>query len=67
MSTLQVFQVQGMSCQHCVKAIEHALRSLDAHAEVQIDLAQGRVEVRSSQPREALAQAIRAEGYDVAT
>ncbi|TSE21751.1 heavy-metal-associated domain-containing protein [Tepidimonas aquatica] len=59
------FSVQGMSCQHCVKAIERAVRALDAQARVEVDLAQQRVRVASEQPRAALAQAIRAEGYTV--
>lgn len=61
-----VFQVQGLSCQHCVRAVEAAVRALDPQARVRVDLAQGRVEVESTQPREALAQAIQAEGYTVA-
>lgn len=59
------FSVQGMSCQHCVKAIERAVRALDVQARVEVDLAQQRVRVASEQPRAALAQAIRAEGYTV--
>ena len=60
-----VFQVQGLSCQHCVRAVEAAVRALDPQARVQIDLARGRVEIESTQPHEALAQAIEAEGYTV--
>lgn len=62
-----VFQVQGMSCQHCVKAVERAIRALDADARVHVDLASGRVEIESALPREALAAAIREEGYTVAS
>lgn len=62
-----VFHVQGMSCQHCVKAIERAIRQLDADAHVDIDLASGRVSVESTQSRDALAAAIREEGYTVAS
>ncbi|MDA7419141.1 cation transporter [Xenophilus arseniciresistens] len=59
------FQVQGMSCQHCVRAIEDALQTLDAQAAVRVDLSTGRVDVRSGQPREALAAAIAEAGYQV--
>ncbi|HZY15977.1 MAG TPA: cation transporter [Ramlibacter sp.] len=62
----QSFQVQGMTCGHCVRAVTQALKSLDPQAEVQVDLAAGRVEVQSQQDRAALAQAIAEEGYQVA-
>ena len=62
----QVFDVQGMSCNHCVKAVTQALHQLDPKAQVQVDLAGKKVEVESMQPREALAQAIADEGYAVA-
>lgn len=62
----QIFQVQGMSCGHCEKAVTTAIRTLDPEADVRIDRSQNRVEVRSSQPFEAIADAIREEGYSVA-
>ena len=62
----QVFDVQGMSCNHCAKAVTQALQQLDPQAQVQVDLAGKKVEVESAQPRQALAQAIAAEGYTVA-
>lgn len=62
----QVFDVQGMSCNHCAKAVTQALQRLDPQAQVQVDLAGKKVEVESAQPRQALAQAIAAEGYAVA-
>lgn len=61
----QNFQVQGMSCQHCVRTVEDAIQGLDAQARVQVDLSTGRVDVQSSQPREALAAAIAEAGYTV--
>jgi copper chaperone len=61
----QIFNVQGMSCGHCERAITQAIRQLDAQAEVRIDRAQNRVEVDSAEARERLVQAIRDEGYRV--
>ena len=40
-------------------------QALDAQAKVQIDRAQGKVVVESSQPAEKIAAAIAAEGYQV--
>ena len=62
----QVFDVQGMSCNHCAKAVTQALRQVDPQAQVQVDLAGKKVEVESAQPRQALAKAIADEGYAVA-
>lgn len=62
----QTFTVIGMTCGHCEAAIRRALARLDPAAQVQIDRSQQRVQVQgSSQPREALAAAIREEGYEV--
>lgn len=60
------FTVTGMTCGHCEKAVTRALQRIDPQAEVRIDRSQNRVEVRSEQPRERLAQAIADEGYAVA-
>ncbi|QHE83559.1 heavy-metal-associated domain-containing protein [Hydrogenophaga sp. BPS33] len=62
----QVFNVQGMTCGHCEKSVTTAIRLLDPQAQVQIDRSQNHVEVESTQTREALAEAIREEGYQVA-
>jgi copper chaperone len=66
MSNTQTFQVQGMTCGHCERAVTQALKSVDPQAEVRIDRAAGRVEVQSQQPRDKLAAAIAEEGYKVA-
>ena len=62
----QSFDVQGMSCGHCERAVTQAVKALDPAAQVKVDLAAGKVEVQTTQPREAVAQAIAAEGYTVA-
>ena len=62
----QTLTVQGMTCGHCEKAVTTAIKTLDPKAEVKIDRGQNRVEVQSEQPREAIAAAIREEGYAVA-
>lgn len=61
----QNFQVQGMTCGHCVKAVTEAVKTLDPKAEVQVDLASGKVQVQSEQDRAAIAGAIEEEGYKV--
>lgn len=62
----QVFDVQGMTCNHCAKAVTTAVRQLDPQAQVQVDLTAKKVEVQSNVAREAIAKAIADEGYAVA-
>ncbi len=62
----QTFEVTGMTCGHCEKAVTRAILQLDPQAEVKIDRSINQVEVQSQQPREALAKAIAEEGYAVA-
>ena len=59
------FEVQGMTCGHCERAVTQAVKTVDPQAEVRIDRATGKVDVESAQPREALAHAIAEEGYAV--
>mgnify|MGYP001765216220 FL=1 len=63
--TTQTLTVQGMTCGHCEKAVTTAIKTLDPQAEVRIDRAQNLVEVNTAQSREAVAAAIREEGYNV--
>ena len=62
----QTFNVQGMTCGHCERAVNQAVKTLDPQAEVRIDRAAGKVEVRSDQPRAAIIAAIAEEGYATA-
>ncbi|KOC19420.1 heavy metal transport/detoxification protein [Comamonas testosteroni] len=62
----QVFEVQGMTCGHCERAVTNAIQGVDAQAQIKIDRAANRVEVESSASREAVAAAIAEEGYKVA-
>ena len=62
----QLFDVKGMTCSHCERAVTQAVKSVDPTAQVKVDLAGGKVEVQSAQPREAIVKAIAQEGYSVA-
>jgi copper chaperone len=61
----QTFTVQGMTCGHCEKAVTSAIKTLDPQAQVRIERSQNLVEVDTTQTRDAVAQAIREEGYTV--
>ena len=60
---MQVFNVQGMTCGHCVKAVTRAVQVHDASAKVEVDLAGRQVRVQSALAAEQLLAAIREEGY----
>lgn len=67
--TTKIFNVHGMSCSHCVQAIERALKGLSGVSAVQVDLAQGTVTVtydEASVGEAKLKEAIEEAGYDVA-
>jgi len=58
------FDVQDMTCGHCVSTITKALKDTDRDAKVQIDLATHRVQVEpAAADADELAEAIRDAGY----
>jgi len=61
---MQTFNVQGMSCGHCVRAITQAVQARDPAADVRVDLGAKTVQVQSSLPVDTLVQVIKEEGYE---
>ncbi len=59
------FQVEGMSCNHCVGAITRAVQAVDPTAQVSADVPTQSVKVESGADRVALQQAIEEAGYPV--
>ena len=58
------FQVDDMSCGHCVAAITRAVKDADREAQVQVDLGSHRVRIEPvAADAQALADAIRDAGY----
>lgn len=58
------FEVNDMTCGHCVSTITKALKATDKDAKVQIDLTTHRVQVEPvSADAEELAEAIKDAGY----
>lgn len=58
--------VEGMSCNHCVKSVEGAVSGLGAQAKV--DLANKKVEVEYDDAKltvDAIKEAIEDQGYDI--
>ena len=59
--------VKGMSCGHCAAAVTKALGALPGVSQVQVELSTGRVTFENANPipREDLARAIKAAGYEL--
>lgn len=58
------FQVNDMTCGHCLSTITKALKTEDAGAQVRFDLASHRVDIESDEADAAeLSEAIKAAGY----
>ncbi|MFD1261259.1 heavy-metal-associated domain-containing protein [Entomomonas asaccharolytica] len=61
---MQRFDVKGMTCGHCVRAVTEAIKQLDDDAEVDIDLAAGKMTVVSELPASEIIKAVYNEGYE---
>ncbi len=63
-SSMIVFEVNDMTCGHCVSTITKALKAADRDANVQIDLATHRVQIQpAAADAEEFAEAIKEAGY----
>lgn len=63
---MQTFNVNGMTCAHCERAVISSIQSRDADARVEVDLDAGVVRVESRLSEAAIREAIEEEGYQVA-
>lgn len=62
---MQTFNVRGMTCAHCQRAVAQAIQSRDATAKVDIDLEAGIVRVDGKLEEASIREAIEEEGYEV--
>ncbi len=60
---MQVFNVEGMTCGHCVRAVTQAVKSKDPAASVNVNLAAKEVGVESRLSAEQVIELITEEGY----
>ncbi|GAB6388182.1 heavy-metal-associated domain-containing protein [Stutzerimonas marianensis] len=63
---MRSFQVTGMTCAHCERAVTQAIKAREPGAVVQVDLERGIVEVEGELSEQAIREAIEEEGYKVA-
>ncbi|MCZ7421279.1 MULTISPECIES: copper ion binding protein [unclassified Micromonospora] len=61
------YQVQGMTCGHCVNAVSTEIGAIEGVSDVQVDLATGQVTVTSDQPLsgDAVRAAVDEAGYEL--
>jgi len=57
------FDVQSMTCGHCVSAVTQAVKATDPDAKVDVDLPRHKVRVETKAPRETIAAALSEAGY----
>lgn len=61
---MQHFDLKGLTCGHCVRAVTEAIKQLDENADVDINLAAGKMTVVSELPATEIVKAVFAEGYE---
>ena len=67
--TTATYQVKGMTCDHCVRAVSAELGRIGGVSDVKVDLATGAVTVESAAPlpEDAVQAAVDEAGYEVVT
>lgn len=64
----EILNVEGMSCGHCISAVESALNNIDGVTSADVNLENGQVSVQYDDSKVAVSQmkdAIEDQGYDV--
>ena len=69
MSTTTTITVDGMTCGHCVNAVQTEVGKLDGVTDVSVDLASGQVTILADEAPDAvtLREAVEEAGYEVRT
>ncbi len=64
---MPVLKVKGMTCNHCVMAVEKALRSIQGIRDIKVDLSTGQVEFKEDTPvkMDIVREKIRKAGYEI--
>ncbi|MDQ1438502.1 MAG: hypothetical protein QOK43_2131 [Acidimicrobiaceae bacterium] len=67
MTTTSTYKVQGMTCEHCVRAVTEEVAKLDGVEGIEVELASGDVIVTSSLPvtDEQMRAAVDEAGYEL--
>ncbi len=68
MSVTEIYRVNGMTCEHCVRAVSAEIAALPGVVDVNVDLPSGAVTVTSASPvpAQSIAEAVDEAGYTLA-
>lgn len=68
MSTTETYDVMGMTCDHCARAVTAEIGALEGVADVHVDVKTGTVEVTTDRalPTQQVRQAVEEAGYTLA-
>jgi copper chaperone len=62
---METYEIKGMTCQHCVKAVTRALGKVPGvTAVLAVDLQQARAQIEGAPDEQAVIAAVRDEGYE---
>lgn len=61
---MSTYKVEGMSCGHCISAIERAVAGVDPGARATCDLGAKTVVIEGARDEQAVLQSIRDAGYE---
>lgn len=64
---MNTLSIPDMSCGHCKATVEKAIKSLDAAAVLDFDMASRTVAVKSAAALDAMHSALKAVGYEATT
>jgi copper chaperone len=62
---IETYEIKGMTCQHCVRAVGRALAGVPGVTRVSaVDLARGEARLEGAPDEQAVVAAVRREGYE---
>lgn len=62
---MQTYKIEGMTCQHCAKAVKEAVEALPNVEEATVNLEAKTVTVKGNADHAAIKSAIEEEGYEL--
>jgi copper chaperone len=64
-ATMEIYEIKGMTCAHCVRAVERALAKVPRVVAVRsVDLERGEARIEGSPDEQMVIAAVRDEGYE---
>ena len=61
----EVLQIEGMSCEHCVKSVRNALQGVSGAAVQSVEIGRAEIDAAPGTTRAQLVEAVEGAGFDV--